>query len=194
MSLFPKWPVFDAQTALALFIATMFVVHLPKLMGGALALHSEARSRRYGGMACIIGGTIAETIFSTLIAPVLMVTQTSAVIGILAGRDAGWSAQRRTGSGSSLLSYIRQYRYQLFWGSVGGCICFAISPAILAWMSPIVGGLLLSPVLAYWTARPAGPILSRLLATVEDRRPPIVVARISECRPMRHGTAQQTVE
>ena len=33
-SLFPKWPVFDAQKALTLFFATVLVVHLPKVTGG----------------------------------------------------------------------------------------------------------------------------------------------------------------
>jgi membrane glycosyltransferase len=194
MSLFPKWPVFDAQTALALFIATMFVVHLPKLMGGVLALRNEAESLLHGGLVRVIGGIIVETVLSTLIAPVLMVTQTSAVIGILAGRDAGWSAQRRTGSGTSFGSYIHQYRYQLLWGGVGSCVCFAISPAILAWMSPIVGGLLLAPVIAYWSARPAGPVLSRLLATPEERYPPRVLTRLSKCRVASQETGQRAAE
>ena len=194
MSLFPKWPVFDAQTALALFIATMFVVHLPKLMGGVLALRNEDQPLLRGGAVRIIGGIIVETLLSTLIAPVLMVTQTNAVIGILAGRDAGWSAQRRTGSGTSLASYIYQYRYPLLWGVIGGGVCFAISPAILAWMSPIVGGLLLAPFVAFWTARPAGPILSRLLATEEDRRPSRVLMRLSKCHGASRGDGRQTAE
>ena len=41
-SLFPKWPVFDARTALLLFCATVFVVHLPKILGGVWALRSTA--------------------------------------------------------------------------------------------------------------------------------------------------------
>ena len=36
VSLFPKWPVFDAQKALTLFLVTVLVVHLPKVVGRCL--------------------------------------------------------------------------------------------------------------------------------------------------------------
>ena len=36
-----------------------------------------------------------DTILSTLIAPLLMLSQTNAVASVLLGSDAGWGAQRR---------------------------------------------------------------------------------------------------
>jgi membrane glycosyltransferase len=179
VSLFPKWPVFDAQTALALFVATMLVVHLPKVLGGVWALRNASQRRRHGGVLRLIGAIVVESVLSTLIAPILVVTQTSAVVAVLMGRDAGWRAQARIGSRSSFSSYCRRYFWQLVWGTVAGSVCLAISPAVLAWMSPIVAGLLLAPATGYWTSHRAGPVLSRLLMTAEDRHPPACLRHLS---------------
>jgi hypothetical protein len=60
VSLFPKWPVFDAQKALMLLVATILIVHLPKLLGAAWALRNRTqrwrrahRLQRAGGIGPI---------------------------------------------------------------------------------------------------------------------------------------------
>jgi membrane glycosyltransferase len=165
MSLFPKWPVFDARKALALFLATVVVVHLPKLLGVLWALRSRQERRRHGGTGRVLGGALAESLLSTVIAPVLMLTQTAAVVSILFGRDAGWAAQRRVGTDARLSEYLRQHRWHMGWGGAGAIICWAISPAVLAWMSPVLIGLLFAPAIARFAAAPAGPGTVRLFAT-----------------------------
>ena len=135
-SLFPKWPVFDAQVALALFLATVIVVHLPKLLGAVWALRTTGHRQRNGGIARVAGGVLLELIVSTLMAPILMITQTSAVLSILLGRDAGWGAQRRVGAGATLLQFAQQHRWHIAWGATGAGMCWAISLAVFAWMSP----------------------------------------------------------
>ena len=175
-SLFPKWPVFDAQTALALFFATVFVVHLPKLLGAAWALRTAAQRTQNGGISRVVGGVLIESLLSTLIAPLLMLTQTSAVAAILLGRDAGWGSQQRVGSEATLLQLARQHRWHMAWGITGAAICWAISLAVLAWMSPIVAGLMLAAPIVLITARPAGEVLKRLLATADERQRPALLA------------------
>ena len=135
-SLFPKWPVFDAQMALSLFFATVLVVHLPKLLGAVWAMRSSVERKRHGGVLNVIGGVTLESLLSTLIAPVLMVTQTAAVVGILTGRDAGWSAQRRVTARASAIEFLAQHRWHMAWGVLGAVICWSISSGVLAWMSP----------------------------------------------------------
>jgi membrane glycosyltransferase len=175
-SLFPKWPVFDAQTALVLFCATVFVVHLPKLLGAGWALRNSAQRRLNGGIARVVGGVLLESLLSTLIAPVLMLTQTSAVAAVLLGRDAGWGAQQRTGAGVTLRQLLRQHRWHVLWGAAGAAICWTISPVVFAWMSPIILGLLVAPVLALATARHPRKMLTALLATADDRERPVLLA------------------
>jgi membrane glycosyltransferase len=167
-SLFPNWPVFDARKALALFLATVFVVHLPKLLGVLWALRSSQERSRHGGTGRVLGGVLAESVLSTIIAPVLMLTQTAAVASILSGRDAGWTAQRRVGANARLWEYLQQHRWHMGWGGAGALTCWAISPSVLAWMSPILIGLLFAPAIAHLVAAPAGPSTASLFATPES--------------------------
>lgn len=196
-SLFPKWPVFDAQTALVLFFATVFVVHLPKLLGAGWALRNTAQRRQNGGILRVFGGVLLESFLSTLIAPILMLTQTSAVTAVLLGRDAGWGAQQRLGVEATPRQLMRQHRWHVFWGVTGAAICWTVSPVVFAWMSPIIVGLLVAPAIASATARQTKKAMTGLLATAEDRVRPVLLATHAETRqewrtppgPQRSGTA-----
>jgi membrane glycosyltransferase len=182
VSLFPKWPVFDAQKALSLFLVTVLIVHLPKLLGGIWALRSRAARQQNGGALRIVAGVLLESLLSTLIAPVLMLTQSNAVASILWGRDAGWGAQRRVGADSSLAEFLRQHRWHTLWGLAAGAVCWSISPPVFAWMSPIIIGLVLAAPLARLTAKPATNLLATLLATAEERCPPDLLKRHAATR------------
>jgi membrane glycosyltransferase len=177
VSLFPKWPVFDAQLALMLFIATVVVVYIPKLLGLLWALRTSAARQANGGFFRMTSGFLVESIFSTLIAPILMITQSSAVLSILLGRDAGWSAQTRSGPASSIVENSRRYRWHIGWGGAGAAICWTVAAHLLAWMGPVLAGLVLAPAMATFTSRQAGKRLSYLLATTHDLQPPDLLLR-----------------
>jgi membrane glycosyltransferase len=177
VSLFPKWPVFDAQKALALFFATVFTVHLPKLLGAVWALRNRTQRLRNGGVMRIVCATLVESLLSTLIAPVLMLTQTSAITSILMGRDAGWTPQQRVGAGAPLIRFVYRHRWHMGWGLAAAAVCWAISAAVFAWMSPIIIGLLLAAPIAHRTARPAPQALAKLLANAAERQPPRLLVR-----------------
>ena len=51
--------------------------------------------RQFGGALRTSAGVLAEIVISALMAPVMMIFQSIAVVEILAGRDAGWQTQRR---------------------------------------------------------------------------------------------------
>lgn len=178
-SLFPKWPVFDAETALTLFFATMIVVQLPKLLGGFWALRNAGERKRNGGVGRIAGGVALESVLSTLIAPVLMLTQTTAVLGVIMRRDAGWGTQRRVGSDTSLLVLIRQHRWHMGLGAACATVCWFTSVAVLAWMSPIITGLLLAGPIALLTDRDRGQLVATLLGTPAERHPPALLASVA---------------
>jgi membrane glycosyltransferase len=191
-SLFPKWPVFDAQKALSLFLATVVVVHLPKILGTVWAAMSSRREATTGGGTIrLVGGVLLESVLATVIAPLLMVTQTSAVLSILAGRDAGWGAQRRIADDAGLWPLMGRYRWHMAWGIAGAAICWAISPALFAWMSPIVLGLLLAAPLALVTACTASGMLASMLATHEDQHLPRLLASHAERQEEWQAIARQ---
>lgn len=182
MSLFPKWPVFDAQKALMLFIATVAVVHLPKLLGVIWALRNREERRQHGGALHVIAGALFESICATLTAPILMVTQTAAVLAIVAGRDAGWGAQRRSGAHAPFTAFLRQHRWHLAWGILTLVVCMTISMAVLAWMSPIILGLVFAAPLAKATAHAAPRAIARLLATREEHAREPLLERLTAKR------------
>ena len=179
-SLIPIWPVIDPGAAFRLFMATMAVVLLPKALGLILEIERARRAAHPMAAARAVAGVATETVYSMLFAPILMVTQTSAVAQILAGRDAGWSAQRRDDGQVRLLDAVLFHRGHIALGIAAALICYVVSYSLMAWTAPILLGLLLSAGLSWATARTAGPILSWLLATMEDRDPPAILRRVDE--------------
>jgi membrane glycosyltransferase len=62
-------------------------------------------------------------------------------------------------------------------------ICWIVSPGLLMWMLPVIAGLVLAGPLNWLTAQPAGPALTELLSTWDDREPPPILVRSRQlCR------------
>lgn len=174
-TLFPMWPVIDPGAALRLFLATMGVVLLPKAVGLLLEIRRAPVARVLGAGWRATAGVVTETVFSMLFAPILMLTQTMAACQIAAGRDSGWKAQRRDGSRMRFAEAFRFHRWHILIGLTLAALCGLVSVNLMAWMAPVILGLLLSAPLSWWTARPAGPLLGRVLATDDDRDPPPIL-------------------
>lgn len=178
-TLFPEWPTYDPQAALYLLVATAFVVLVPKLIGIAAEVrYSFVRGENR--WADIVTGGAYEIVISMLLAPVMMLTQIRAVVEILLGRDSGWSAQSRVGDVPSLGELLRFHWWHIGLGLLLAWASFSLSWHVAAWMSPIFVGLILSPVLSWWTARPACRVAKMVLATREDLEPPRIVVRVKD--------------
>jgi membrane glycosyltransferase len=174
-TLFPIWPVIDPGAALRLFVATLGVVLMPKAVGLLLEFRrTRPAGTRAGGWRAT-AGIVTETAFSMLFAPILMVTQTTAACQILAGRDWGWKAQRRDEGRIRFAEALRFHRWHTLVGATLAGLCWLVSIDLMGWMAPVILGLVLSGPLNWWTARPAGPLLSRILATEVDLAPPPIL-------------------
>lgn len=185
-TLFPIWPMIDPGAAMRLFLATMAVVLLPKALGLALELKRTRTARELFGMPRAIAGVTTETFFSMLFAPIMMMTQTASVLQIFFGRDAGWKAQRRDGAGMEFGEALRFHWRHMLVGVVVTIVCWETSPGLLVWMAPVVLGLVLSGPLNWMTSQAAGPAMSVILSTPEDRSPASIVLRT-----LRHTHAWQ---
>ncbi len=86
---------------------------------------------------------------------------------------------------------LRQHRWHLAWGLLTLAACITISNAVLAWMSPIILGLVLAAPFAKATARAAPLWVARVLATREERAPDPLLQRLAvkraEWRDVAHG-------
>ncbi len=184
-TLFPNWPVVDPLRAKWVFIATMGLLLMPKLLAWGAMLANPSWRRGHGGALRSLVSVLIETVLAGLLAPVTMLTQSIDVVSILRGRDSGWSAQTRDDGTLPFGQVARLYWRHTAFGAAFGVAAFLISPYLAAWMSPVVLGLALAIPLAAWTARQrAGQALRRagLLLIPEERNPPQILARTMALR------------
>ena len=174
-TLFPIWPIIDPGAALRLFMATLGVVLLPKGLGLILEWQRSAQARDWRRALRSTIGVAYETVFSMLIAPILMLTQTAGSIQIFAGRDSGWSAQKRDDGALSFDDAMWFARWHTAIGVVMAVIAWKVSPGLLGWMAPVIGGLFLAGPVSWLTSRPADRFSRWALATQEERCPPAIV-------------------
>jgi len=179
-SLFPAWPLFDAERALALFGGTLAILLAPKIFGMLVILFRSEERRACGGAIALIVSTAGEIILSALIAPVMMLIQSGSVFEILLGRDSGWKPQRRDDGSIPFAEIVRRHRSHTILGVVAGFAAFVMSPYLFAWMSPTILGLLLAIPLS-WASGQLGLGLwlktRGLLITPEESSPPTIATR-----------------
>ncbi len=190
-------PAQDAGRARLLFIVTMALLVAPKLIALFVLLAQRESRRGCGGTAAVCVSVGVDTIVSALIAPIMMLVQTQAVVSVLSGRDAGWKAQRRDGV-IPPSEIVRRHLWHTGVGVVLGVTAWLVSPWLFVWMIPIVAGLVLAIPISALTARPAGRRLGLFRTPEETTAPPIVAARdraeelsATLPRPTSGGTSDQ---
>ena len=179
-SLFPQWPAQDPILAAWVFVGTMGLLIVPEAAGLHPAADADARTPAVRRRPCAFSpGMIVETLLSGLIAPVMMIFQSSAVGEILLGRDAGWQVQRRDDGGrAAARDGAKIRRADACSGSRWRSVAYAVSLPLLLWMMPVIAGLLLAVPIAMLSSSAADPnagCSARL-----RRRPPPVLARANE--------------
>jgi membrane glycosyltransferase len=188
-NLFPSWPRFDPERALALFALTMGILLAPKLFGLVLMLLRPASRRACGGAVRLVVSAVIEILLSGLIAPVLMLVQSGSVFQILAGRDTGWNPQRRDDGSIPLRDIVRRYLWHTVLGVVTGLSAFLIATSLFLWMSPTILGLVLAIPLSWLSGSlAAGLALKRmgLLLTPAETTPPPIVLRANALQAENH--------
>jgi membrane glycosyltransferase len=182
-ALVPTWPRFDSERAVALFIFTMIVLLAPKVMGLIASMADQNVRKKAGGALMLTLSTLIETLMSALMAPIMMLIQSGAVLQILLGKDTGWQPQRRDDGSVPLKDIAKRHQWHLMFGLVGGAAIFTISPGLFAWMSPTLLGLVLAiPLSAATASLSAGLILRKigLLTTPEETDVPAIVSEVNE--------------
>lgn len=189
-ALFPVWPAEDPIRAAYVFGATMGILILPKLLALIAALFRGSERRSFGGGLRLMAGVIVEIILSALIAPAMMVFQTSAVFSVLAGRDSGWQVQRRDDGSLPFAELMRRYGPLTLIGLLLAAAAYAVSFSLFLWMTPVTVGLSLAMPLAAFTARNG---LGVVMVAPEERTPPAVLVRANTLAS-ELGSADATIE
>src|SRR5712672_1647117 len=182
-SLFPQWPAQDPILAAWVFLGTMGLLIVPKLLAYVLLLTQSKNRRQFGGGFLVLAGILIETLLSGLIAPVMMIFQSTAVGEILLGRDAGWQVQRRDDGAVPPREIIRRYALPTLFGVLMASTAYAVSLPLLLWMAPVIVGLLLAVPIAILSSTAGSGVAScqpRLFGTPEQTSPLQVLVRANE--------------
>jgi membrane glycosyltransferase len=165
------------------FAGTMALLIAPKLLGYLTMLVRGGQRRGIGGAFRGLVSVLMETLVSALIAPIMMLMQSKAVMEILIGRDAGWQPQQREDGRLPTGEIVRRYVGHTALGLALAIGAAMVSWPLLFWMSPVLVGLTLAIPIAIVTSSASIGIRLRkagLLLSPEEHAPPPIVMRARE--------------
>lgn len=179
-ALFPRWPVFDAERAIDLFLLSAALVLGPKLLGLLAATLNVRQLFGFGGPIILTASVAWETVMSALFAPVMMLAQSRIVASVLLGNDGGWAPQRRDDGGVPFSEIIRVHLWHTAVGAGLGALSWWINEDLFWWLSPLTAGLVLSIPLSAASSSPWVVAVVRFLrlgwTPEESRTPPVLAA------------------
>lgn len=149
--LFPVWPEWHPERALALFSATATLLFLPKVLSVVLIWAKGARE--FGGAFRLTLSMIMELLFSMLLAPVRMLFHTRFVVGAFLGWTISWKSPPREDAETSWGEACRRHGGHTLLGLLWGGGVYWLEPGFLWWLLPIVGSLVLSIPLSVFSSR-----------------------------------------
>ena len=146
--LYPNWPIAKTELIVALILLTTTLLMGPKLLGVIVAL--THRRKQFGGARAIVKGTVIETIFAVLIAPIMMVYHAYFVISVLLGFKVNWDSQDREGRllpwGECIARTSKMTTAALAWGFM----TYTYAPIFFWWLLPVLTGLVFAaPLVRY---------------------------------------------
>ncbi|RPI43135.1 MAG: glucans biosynthesis glucosyltransferase MdoH, partial [Betaproteobacteria bacterium] len=149
--LFPLWPEWRPERAIALFSTTLSLLFLPKLLSMVIVLRTGARS--YGGTPRLALSVLGEMLVSTLLAPIRMLFHTQFVTATLAGHSVQWKSPPREDAETSWSEAVQRHGWQtlvgLLW--IGGV--YSLNPAHVWWLLPVAGAMSLAIPLSVYLSR-----------------------------------------
>jgi membrane glycosyltransferase len=143
LALFPRWPLFDSERMIRLFVIAMVTLLAPKILGVLRALFDRELLLKVNPLRVVLGAA-AEVILSALYAPIMMMMQVRPVSEILIGQDSGWATQSRKHARTPWGTLFRRHWLQTLSGVVVSAVLLYVSLPLFLWMSPALLGLVLA--------------------------------------------------
>ncbi|MDP5008321.1 MAG: glucan biosynthesis glucosyltransferase H, partial [Glaciimonas sp.] len=149
--LYPLWPDWHPEKALALFTATATLLFLPKILSVVLICVKGARE--FGGGLRLTISMILELLFSMLLAPVRMLFHTRFVVAAFLGWAISWKSPPREDTETSWAEAYSRHGGHTLLGVLWAAGVYYLDPSYLWWLLPIVGSLILSIPLSVFSSR-----------------------------------------
>jgi membrane glycosyltransferase len=170
--LFPTWPEWHPEKALALFSATATLLFLPKVASVLLLVR---QARQYGGLSRLVLSMLIEVVLSALLAPTRMLFHTKFVVAAYSGWGISWKSPPREDAETSWGEALRRHGGHTVLGLAWGALVYWLNPSFVLWLLPIVGSLALSIPLSVMLSRVSFGRASReagLFMIPEEAMPP----------------------
>jgi len=135
-----------------LVLATLVLLYGPKLLALAVVLEDEKATRAHGGLGALLISVALESLFSTLLAPVVMLQHSWYVLTIVLGMASGWGSQARDDRALPLPYVIRGFLAHTFVGIAATVVLW--KTGAFGWYVPLLAGLWLAIPLVYFTSSP----------------------------------------
>ena len=138
--------VLEVPEALTLFVFTMLLLFLPKIVSIFVMLSRREEVESYGGRVRFFLSALAEIGISTLLAPVNMMFNSKFVMFTLLGQGVSWVPQKRGSDddGTDWREAIITHGGQTAFGLIWGFSALVLLPEFFLWLSPVLMGLILS--------------------------------------------------
>lgn len=149
--LFPVWPQWRPDLAIALFSTTLVLLFLPKLLSVVLIWFKGAKA--YGGAFRLFLSLLLEMLFSVLLAPVRMLFHTVFVVSAFLGWEVVWNSPQRDDDATPWSEAFRRHGSQMLLGIVWAVGMGVLDLNFLWWLAPIVFSLILSPFVSVMSSR-----------------------------------------
>ena len=174
--LFPLWPSWNPQDALALFAAVASMLFAPKLLAALIAGARDAQA--FGGGVRLALSVLLEIVVSALMAPVRMLFHTQFVLAALAGWALQWKSPKREDASTGWDEAIERHGWQTAVGALWVGVVAWKAPDFLPWIAPVALGLLFAIPLSVWMSRTSLGIATRrsgLFLTPDETAPTLEV-------------------
>ena len=149
--LFPLWPQWNPERAVALFSATAALLFTPKVLSVILIIAQG--TRHFGGVAALAISMLLEMIFSAALAPIRMLFHTQFVVAALTGRSLHWKSPPREDAETPWSDALRHHGLHMLLGFAWAGGVYWLNPSFLWWLLPIVGPLILSAPISVLSSR-----------------------------------------
>ncbi len=175
--------------ALTLFLFTMLLLFLPKLVSVVVTLGRQDEVEKFGGRGRLLVSALAETASSALMAPISMIFNSKFVVYTALGQGVNWVAQQRRAEddGTDWREAILTHGPQTAFGFIWGLSAFILAPAYFWWLSPVLVGLVCSIPLSIFFSKASFGRAARdlgIFLTPEESQP------APELRQLRQNLAE----
>ncbi len=177
--LFPLWPEWHQEWAIALSGATAVLLFLPKVLAVLLGWFKEARG--FGGRVRLALGMLGEMAFSAVLAPIRMLFHTQFVLTSVLGWKVHWKSPPRGDAQTTWGEAVRRHGWHTLLGIAWAAFVHWLNPSFLWWLLPVVGALALSIPISVASSRVSlGRRFARLglFLIPEESHPPAELSRV----------------